>query len=78
MYVQYVLILVQYGMLQYGMLQYVSCVILYSIYCSICIVLGCTTYVLIFEMMDGVIVYSTKLYCMYFAVIVLYFACIVL
>ena len=34
--------------------------------------------VLMFEMMDGVIVYCTKLYCMYFTVMVLYFACIVL
>ena len=74
MYGQYVLILVQYGMLQYGMLQYVSCVILYSIYRSICIVLGVLLNVLMFEMMDGVVVYSTKLCCMYFTVIVLYFA----
>ena len=55
----------------------VMCVVLYTLYCIFVLCWGVLLDVFIFEMMDGLIVHCTKLYCMYFTVIVLYFACIV-
>ena len=56
----------------------VICVWFYTLYIVVFVLCwGVLLDVFIFEMMDGLIVYCTKLYCMYFTVIVLYFACIV-